>query len=381
MKIICAETVLLGQAAFGNAGKTIGLPDREITRGDLLDADALIVRSKTQITRDLLQGTPIKFVGTATAGTDHMDLGWLESKGIYGCASPGCNANSVSEYLVAALLTLRAHHGFDLEGKTIGVIGCGNVGSRVVQKCEALGMKVLRNDPPLAATSPDPDFHPLEYVLEVSDIVTLHVPLVKEEPWPTCRMADYRFFEQLKPGAIFINAARGGVCDYDALLAAKEGDVVSHMVIDVWHPEPAFRTDVLQMADIASPHIAGHSYEGKLNGTVACYNELCDFFKMPKTWDIANSLPEPEIAEIEIDCLGRDDEDVLHEIIRQVYDIEIDDRLIHEAAVHNEIDRARNFDTLRNNYRTRREFSNTEVSLENASDSFCHKVKAMGFPV
>ena len=102
---------------------------------------------------------------------------------------------------------------------------------------------------------------------------------------------------------------------------------------------------------------------------------------MPKTWNIANSLPEPEIPEIEIDCMGRDDEDVLHEIIRQVYDIEIDDRLIHEAAVHNEVDRARNFDTLRNNYRTRREFSNTEVSLENASDSFCHKVEAMGFPV
>ncbi|MCK4564887.1 MAG: 4-phosphoerythronate dehydrogenase [Verrucomicrobia bacterium] len=379
MKIICAETVLLGKTAFEKAGKTVVIPDREITRDDLLDADALIVRSKTRINRELLHGTPVQFTGTATAGADHIDAAYLGQRGIYWCASPGCNANSVSEYLVAALLTLRARHGFDLEGKTIGVIGCGNVGSRVVKKCEALGMKVLRNDPPLAATSTDPDFQPLETVLAESDIVTLHVPLVKDGPWPTDRMADYRFFEQLKPGAIFINAARGSVCDYDALLDAKQGGAVSHMVVDVWSPEPAFRTDLLKMADIASPHIAGHSYEGKLNGTIACYNELCNFFEIPKILNIVSSLPEPDVPTFEIDCTGRDEEDVLHEIIKQVYDIETDDLLIREAAVHDEIDRARNFDALRKTYRVRREFMNTKVDAQNASDSLRRKIKAMGF--
>ncbi len=161
MKIICAETVLLGSEALSNAGKTVVIPDREITRNDLLDADALIVRSKTKINRELLRDTPVQFVGTATAGTDHIDATYLEQRGIYWCGSPGCNANSVSEYLVAALLALGRRHGFDLSGKTIGVIGCGNVGSRVVKKCEALGMNVLRNDPPLAAASTDPDFQPL----------------------------------------------------------------------------------------------------------------------------------------------------------------------------------------------------------------------------
>jgi erythronate-4-phosphate dehydrogenase len=379
MKIVCAETVLLGQQAFSHAGKTEVVPDREIGRDHLLDADALVVRSKTKIDRDLLQGTPVKFVGTATAGTDHIDARWLESKGVYWCAAPGCNANSVSEYLIAALLTLARRHGFDLAGKTIGVIGCGNVGSRVVAKCRALGMNVLRNDPPLAALAPDPDFIPLEAMLPACDIVSLHVPLVKNKPWPTERMANYTFFEQLKPGALFINAARGSVCDYDALLAAKAGGAVSRMVLDVWSPEPAFRTDVLKMADLASPHIAGHSYEGKLNGTVDCYNELCNFFEIPKTWDIAASLPAPEVPSLAIDCRGRDDEEVLHELVRQIYDIGTDDALIREAATGHEIDRARAFDALRKNYRTRREFMNTRVDAQHGPPELKRKIAALGF--
>ncbi|VGO21104.1 4-phosphoerythronate dehydrogenase [Pontiella sulfatireligans] len=381
MKIVCAETVLLAQEAFSLAGKTVVIPDREITRDDLFDADALIVRSKTKINADLISGTPVKFVGTATAGTDHIDSDALGKRGIYWCAAPGCNANSVSEYLVAALLVLRRRHGYDLEGKTIGVIGCGNVGSRVVKKCHALGMNVLRNDPPLAAVSADPDFLPLEHVLAESDIVTLHIPLVKTGPWPTERLADYLFFEQLKPGAIFINAARGSVCDYDALLAAKAGGAVAQTVIDVWNPEPAFRPDVLKLADLASPHIAGHSYEGKLNGTIACYNELCNFFELRKSWDIAASLPQPDVPHIEIDCNGRSDEEVLYEIIGQIYDIETDDRLIRDASVQNEVDRARNFDALRKSYRTRREFKNTELTLNNAATALRHKAKALGFIV
>jgi erythronate-4-phosphate dehydrogenase len=379
MKIVCAETVLLGREAFKHAGQTIVIPDREISRADLLDADALIVRSKTKITPALLHNTPVKFVGTATAGTDHIDAAFLKSKGIYWCGAPGCNANSVSEYVVAALLHLGRKHAFDLAGKTIGVIGCGNVGSRVAKKCAALGLRVLRNDPPLAAASSDPDFYPLEQVLAESDIVTLHVPLVKHKPWPTEYMADYLFFEQLKPGAIFINAARGSICDYDALLAARQSGTVLNTVIDVWSPEPAFRPDVLHMADLASPHIAGHSYEGKLNGTVDCYNELCNFFEIPKHWDVAASLPTPDVPAIEIDCAHRDDEELLHDIIRQVYDITTDDALIREAAVRCDSDRARNFDALRKTYRVRREFHNTTLTLNHARQELREKAQALGF--
>jgi erythronate-4-phosphate dehydrogenase len=379
MNIVCAETVSLGYEAFQHAGTTTIIPDREITRDHLLDADALIVRSKTHITRELLAHTPVKFVGTATAGTDHIDAAALESMGIYWCASPGCNANSVSEYLVAGLLVLGRRHGFDLVGKTIGVVGCGNVGSRVVKKCAALGMNVLRNDPPLAAAGTDPDFISLAAMLPECDVVTLHVPLVKHKPWPTEWLADYLFFEQLKPGAVFINAARGSVCDYDALLTARQSGAVSRTIIDVWNPEPAFRTDVLKLVDLASPHIAGHSYEGKLNGTVTCYNELCNFFEIPKLWNVAESLPDPEVPLVRVECAGRNDDEVLHEVISQVYNIETDDRLIRDAAAHCEIDRARNFDTLRKNYRMRREFKYTKVDAPGASESLRNKLKAMGF--
>jgi erythronate-4-phosphate dehydrogenase len=379
MKIVCAETVLLGKEAFSSAGTTQVVPDREITRDHLDDADALIVRSKTAVDHDLLHGTPVKFVGTATAGTDHIDKDSLESQDIYWCAAPGCNANSVSEYLICALLVLARRHGFDLEGKTIGVIGCGNVGSRVAAKCAALGMQVLRNDPPLAAASTDPDFFPLEHVLGASDIVSLHVPLVRHKPWPTERMADYLFFEQLKPGAVFVNSSRGSVCDYDALMEARRCGAVSRMILDVWNPEPAFRTDVLKLTDLASPHIAGHSYEGKLNGTIACYNDFCNFFEIPKNWNVAASLPEPDVPTIKIDCTGRDDEELLLDMVRQVYDIETDDRLIREAAVCGDIDRARNFDALRRSYRMRREFMHTAVDAKNAGGSLPEKIKAFGF--
>lgn len=379
MKIVCAETVLLGREAFQTVGETVVIPDRSITRDDLLDADALVVRSKTKINRELLHGTPVQFVGTATAGFDHMDTDYLTDRSLGWCASPGCNANSVSEYLIAALLTVRERHGIDLAGKTIGIIGCGNVGSRVIKKCEALGMTVLRNDPPLAAKGFDPDFLPLETVLAESDIVTLHVPLIQEKPWPTVQMANHQFFAQLKPGAIFINASRGGVTDYDAFIHAKENHAISHAVIDVWDPEPAFRTDILEMADLASAHIAGHSYEGKLNGTVAVYNELCHFFEIEKNWDIAASLPIPQTPEITIDCSGRDDEDVLHDIIKPIYNIEVDDADIREAAVRSEARRASNFDALRKGYRVRREFMNTSVCAQNASDELKAKINALGF--
>ena len=381
MKIVCAETVLLGYEAFSGAGETVIIPDRKICRDDLIDADALIVRSKTKIQRELLHNTSVKFVGTATAGTDHFDDAWLASNGIYRCAAPGCNANSVSEYVITALLVLARRHGFDLEGRTMGVIGCGNVGSRVVAKCEALGMKVLRNDPPLAAARTNPDYHPLQAVLAESDIVTLHVPFITTGPWPTNRMADYRFFEQLKPGAIFLNASRGSVCDYDALLDAKQGGAVSRMVIDVWNPEPAFRTDVLEEADLASAHIAGHSFEGKLNGTVACYNEFCNFFEIQKKWDVSACLPDPQVPSLEIDCAGRDDEDVLNQITQSVYDIQADDAFLREAVDHDEINRARNFDRLRKHYRQRREFFNTQVHVTNATDAQIRKIKSLGFLV
>jgi erythronate-4-phosphate dehydrogenase len=388
MKTVVAETVMLGREAFGTLGEVEVIPDREIGSKHLVDADALIIRSKTKVTPELLHGSAVRFVGTATAGFEHIDLQALEKSNIAWTAAPGCNAESVAEYITAALLQLPV----ELEGKTIGIIGVGQVGTRVARCAEALGLKILLNDPPREAReipsigknqSVDPDpagrspknrqcrFQGLETLLATSDIVTLHVPLTpKHEPWPTVNMANAHFFEQMKPGAVFINASRGQVVDSDALLQAKQSGTISHLILDVWNPEPKIRPDVLTVADIATPHIAGHSLEGKLNGTIQVYNEACRFFEIGPNWNPDEFLPNPDLPSLEINSHGRSDRDVLAEAVQTAYNIKADQ--LTEKNIPN-------FDKLRANYRIRREFKNTTVRISENRPALLHKLKQLGF--
>ncbi|MGE4490332.1 MAG: 4-phosphoerythronate dehydrogenase [Kiritimatiellales bacterium] len=380
MKTVVAETVLLGRDAFETLGAVEVIPDRQIGPEHLKDADALVVRSKTKITPELLHGSAVRFVGTATAGFEHIDFQWLEKSGIGWCAAPGCNADSVADYITAALLHLHTFQGLELEGRTLGIIGVGQVGSRVAKRAEALGLRVLLNDPPRAArefpmigknSKPQRScFQTLEKLLAESDIVTLHVPLVTEKPWPTLKMADCRFFEQMKPGAVFINASRGKVLDSDALLHAKANGMISHAVLDVWDPEPKIRADVLAAATIGTPHIAGHSLEGKLNGTVQVYRQLCSFFEIRPSWNPEPLLPALEMPQLTIDPRGKGDLEVLAEAVRPLYNI-ADDQLSKA-----DIDR---FDRLRAGYRIRREFKNTSVVLTEDSPNLSHRLQQAGF--
>jgi erythronate-4-phosphate dehydrogenase len=370
MKTVVAETVLLGREAFKTLGEVIVIPDRQIGPGHLKDADALVIRSKTKVTAELLAGSAVRFVGTATAGFEHVDFQWLERNGIGWCAAPGCNADSVADYMTAALLTLRTKHGVELEGRTIGIIGVGQVGSRVAKRAEALGLRVLLNDPPRAAREGETGFQTLEKLLAESDMVTLHVPLIKENPWPTLRMASSSFFEQMKHGAVFINASRGKVLDSDALLHARKTGIVSHAVLDVWDPEPAIRADVLAAATIATPHIAGHSFEGRLNGTVQVYNETCRFFETAPSWNLVPLLPKPAVPEFKIDSHGKSNLDVLAEAVAAVYDMGTD------HLDERDIER---FDKLRANYRVRREFKNTAILLSENRPDLLMKIKKAGF--
>jgi len=296
----------------------------------------------------------------------------LENRGIGWCAAPGCNADSVADYMTAALLTLHMKYGVDLEGKTLGIIGVGQVGSRVAKRAEALGLRVLLNDPPRAAREGASGFQDLEKLLAESDFVTLHVPLIKEKPWPTLRMANCRFFEQMKPGAVFINASRGKVLDSDALLHAKVNGIVSHAVLDVWDPEPAIRADVLNIATIGTPHIAGHSFEGKLNGTIQAYREACHFFEPEPVWNPAPLLPAMAVPELKIDSAGKSDLAVLAEAVAAVYDIGTDQLSV------GDIER---FDKLRAHYRVRREFQNTTVFLSERRPGLLKKLGKAGFTV
>ena len=343
MKIVAVKNMPFAAEAFGTLGDVTLLEGRAIRAADVRDADLLLTRTTTPITRELLEGSRVRFYGTATIGTDHIDQPYLAARGIPWCSAAGCNANSVSEYLTAALLCLGQQHGITLAGKTIGVIGVGNVGTRVVEKAHALGMRVLANDPPRERNgdSAPPignrqsavgnSWSALPDLLAQSDIVTLHTPLTDEGVDATVHLADEAFFEQLKPGAIFINAARGPIADTDALLRAMDRSIVAHAIMDTWEGEPDFRSDLLERVFIASPHIAGHSYEGKYMGTVMVYRAACRFLGVEATWSPDAILPPPLVPRLTA-TPDLDPEAALWELVHAVYDIEADDALVRDVV-------------------------------------------------
>lgn len=379
MKIICSTNIPYAEEAFGRLGEVVVLEPRAITREQVRDADILCVRSTTSVNRALLEGSGVRFVGTATIGTDHMDTAYMESAGITWRSAAGCNANSVSEYVAAALLSLARRHGLRLEGRTLGVVGVGNVGKLVVEKAKALGLRVLQNDPPRQEKEGDSIFLPLRMVLEESEIVTLHTPLTMTGKHKTFHMANAAFFEALKPGAVFINSARGAVMESDALLGAICRGSVSHAVLDTWEGEPDFRQDVLDRADLATPHIAGHSFDGKVAGTLMIYREACRFLGVNADWSPEALLPEPVVPSLRLDAAGKDDERVLCDIVRAVYDIEADDRRMRCAADADEGRRRRNFERMRREYPVRREFRFTRVEIAGGCVGLEKKVSGLGF--
>lgn len=369
MKTVCCANMPFAAEAFSTLGETVVKDGRHIRADDAKDADVLAIRSTTRVNAALLDGSRVRFVGTATIGTDHMDIPWIEQRGIAWSFAAGCNANSVSEYVTAALLRLATRHGFDLRGLTLGVIGVGNVGARVVEKGLALGMRVLPNDPPRAragecvktADGQTPAFAPLETVLAESDIVTLHTPLTRDGADATFHLAGADFFARLKSGAIFINAARGAIADTDALLAARRAGRVRHLVVDCWEGEPAFRADLLAAADLATPHIAGHSYEGKVMGTVMVYRAACAALGLKPAWSMEGRWPAPLVPEIGLTVFDLPERALLDGIVRRVYDIEADDARLRALAGLPDDARAAGFDRLRREYPMRREFRFTRV--------------------
>jgi len=379
-RVVCASSVLFGEEAFAHFGKTVFLAPRDITNSIVSAADALITRSKTRCDHRLLGGTRVQFVGTATAGYDHLDTNYLEHRGIAWTHAPGCNARSVSEYVMTALLCLAERHSLSLDSLTMGVIGVGQIGSRVASAAEALGMKVLRNDPPLQAETGDPGYVSLEDILRHADIVTLHVPLSDAGLYATRHMVDHRFFARLKPGCIFINTSRGEVVDSEALLLAMDSDVVAHAVLDVWEKEPYVSPRLLERVDLGTSHIAGYSADGKLAGTMAVYQEACHFFEVSPEWQPPD-LPAPPTPHLEVDARGRRDEEVLYQLVRSVYDIEKDDRDLRQTAGQSDNARAAGFVRLRMEYPTRREFASVQVTLSHPGPALMSRAAGLGFHV
>ncbi len=383
---VCASGVTYGAEAFSSLGEVRICDARGMQAKDVADADLLVVRSTTPINRDLLAGSRVRFVGTATIGTDHLDTDYLDRAGVAWAHAPGCNALSVSEYITSALLMLHACHAVPLAGRTMGVIGVGQVGRRVVSKARALGLQVLMSDPPLERMGADPGalcghpealFVPREQLLAESDIVSLHVPLTGEGQDPTAGMADSDFCRQLKPGCVFINSARGGVMRTGAVLEALAEGRIGHAVIDTWENEPAFSGALLSRAAVGTPHIAGYSFDGKVRGTKMIYDAACRHLGVEASWAPEPLLPEPDLPRVALPSGGLFPS--LWEAVRRVYDIREDDRALRGVEQGDERERAARFDRLRKTYRARREFPFTTVESHDAGVQ--EACRALGFSV
>jgi len=380
MKIIADANIPFVLECFSSIGDVEAVGGREITRDVVADADILLVRSITPVFADLLTGSKARFVATATIGFDHIDLDFLRRNCIGFASAPGSNANSAAEYVVAALLEIGHRHKISLEGKSIGVIGVGNVGSRVAQKCRALGMEVLLNDPPLYRQTDDAKYLPIQELFDC-DFITFHTPLTFEGIDKTFHLADEDFFNALKTGCVFVNASRGSVVDGAALKSAIQAGRLRAVALDVWENEPNIETELLEMVDIGTPHIAGYSLDGKIAGMIMIYKSACEFFGIEPEFDIEDFLPEPDVKTIELNPNPENQQDALLETVRKVYSIDRDDmrlrQVLHEPAGK----KGKLFDNLRKNYPVRREFQNTEVIIECTGDSPAKKLSGIGFKV
>jgi len=373
MRIVADPNIPFVQEAFGPLGEVQLVPGREINAKSVRDADALLVRSVTSVNAALLDGSSVKFVGTATIGTDHIDEAHLSSKGIGFASAQGSNANSVAEYVVAAMLEMAHRQKFRLREKTLGVIGVGHVGSRVVRNAEALGMRVLQNDPPRARAERLNSFVAIEKVLSEADIISLHVPLIRAGAYSTYHLFAKDTLAALEDRLpILINTSRGAVVDNKALLKAIDGGKLGGVVLDVWENEPNISPELLDVVDLATPHIAGYSFDGKVNGTWMIYRAFCDSFGIKPIWE--PTLPPPPEPRFNVSFRPEDDdEDVLREIIDRVYDISADDMTLRADV--------RRFDRLRAEYPVRREFFNMGVLLAGAQEGLQRKFAAVGFRV
>ena len=289
MKIVIDDKIpYIREAVAFVTDNAVYMDGSKITAADVRDADALIVRTRTRCDERLLGGSSVRFVGTATIGYDHLDTAWLDSVGIRWTNCPGCNAASVAQYLRSVLLLLARDYGVSLSGTTLGIVGCGHVGSLVRDAALSLGMRVLVCDPPVGA----PGYVPLDAIEREADIITFHVPLVRCGDNPTWHLADEAFFSRLARRPFVINTSRGAVVDNAALLRALDDGRVRQAVVDTWEHEPEINVDLLERVYIGTPHIAGYSADGKANADNMVMEALCRFFGVtPPPPVVPPSLP------------------------------------------------------------------------------------------
>jgi len=349
------------------------LPGRQIDWELLPDAEALLIRTRTKCTKSLLKDTRVRFIGTATIGFDHIDTRFCDSHGIKWTNAPGCNSSSVQQYIAAALLKMSLDFRFSLKDKTLGIIGVGNVGSKVEKLAKALGMRVLLNDPPRAKKEGEKLFVDLETVLRESEIVTLHVPLNIVGEDKTYHLINEKTIKKMKKGVWFINSSRGEVAETSAVKKALDTGRFSGAVIDVWENEPDLDIELMHKTFIATPHIAGYSTDGKANGTAMIVNALAGFFKLPLNDWYPGQIPGPQNPVISINGKGKNDESVIGEAIAHTYNISEDDLKLRFSPA--------DFEKERGDYPVRREFSSFEINIKNGTKKVLSTLGELGFTV
>lgn len=372
MHIVADENIPLLDEFFADFGTIRRLPGRAITAQDVRDADLLLVRSVTRVDRALLADSQVRFVGTCTIGTDHLDLDYFAEAGIAWSSAPGCNARGVVDYVLGSVLTLAEREGVDPAARVYGVVGAGQVGGRLVQVLRGLGWQVRVCDPPRQAREGG-DFVSLERIIDECDVISLHTPLDAS----TRHLFDAARLAALGPGSWLINASRGAVVDNAALraLLPERGDLKA--VLDVWEGEPQADVELAALCQLATPHIAGYSLDGKLRGTAQIYQACCRVLGVPERVRLDDLLPAPWLSEVTLDA-SADPAWALTTLCRAVYDPRRDDADFRRSLVGDVDSRRAAFDHLRKHYPMRRETDGLRVRLQGDAPQLAALVRALG---
>jgi len=377
VQIVADENIPLLDQFFSEFGDIVRVPGRTMTAADVADADILIVRSVTQVNEQLLAGSKVKFVGTATIGTDHIDLDYLEKAGIGFRSAPGCNAQAVVDYVLSALSVLVDSRGIAFTELSVGIVGLGNVGLLLRNRLEEMDVEVIGVDP-----FKDPEdvgvLSSFEEALS-ADVVTFHTPMTKSGDHPTWHMLNAETLAKMKPDACLINAARGAVVDNAALLEHLKANDDFSAILDVWEGEPEINTELLDYCWLGTPHIAGYSLDGKMRGTEMVYHGVCEFFGLPIRCKLAQFLPEPGIKRVNFTEQAPVHQ-ALRTAIRAAYEIRVDDGVL-RSAMRRSKNLRETFDRLRKEYPLRRDTPPLRVGVPARAHDLMDALTSAGFDV
>ncbi|MFZ4456559.1 MAG: 4-phosphoerythronate dehydrogenase PdxB [Bacteroidales bacterium] len=373
MKIIIDDKIPYIKGAFEKVAEVVYLPGSKTTPEVVKDADAIVTRTRTICNEKLLAGSSVSFIATATIGFDHIDTTYCDTAGIQWTNAPGCNSKSVEQYIASTIMVLAEQKNLQLDDLTIGVVGVGNVGSKVANICRLFGMKVLLNDPPRERMEGSDEFVSLKQIQEQADIITLHVPLNMSGDDATFHLADADFLAGLNHNAILINSCRGEVVETNAVKQALLAKQISGFVCDCWENEPDIDLELLELTTIATPHIAGYSKDGKATGTLMSVHAINQFFALGLDNWKPTGVESPKNPVIEIDGKGLSKQAVLSRVVLATYDIRNDDRTL-RASVET-------FEQQRGDYPTRREFPAYTILAQNLNSDMGDILRNIGFNV